>query len=1110
MTNVITVQPWTVAPKSDGTGSSVTNTLTNVPTPGNLLVAFLANGDTGAVDINMVSFNDNFGDGVSWTPMTVNPVPMGVTGNNRQRGYYKIAGTPSGGGKAVQCTITGTQALALFVAEYGVDSGTPTWSVDGGQVAGHDASSGPANAGSIVATGDTGVLIGFSASDGPSWTPGSLFTTRASNSVWASYRVEDRTYAAPGTYAVDWSATGSIFNWAALGIAFKATFGPTLPNGTITDVSVDRDAGTATLTVTLNSPAPASGCYAHFSSVDVTAVAGQYYTTSEGTLRFAAGETTKTIRVPILATAEGPKKSFNYVISGLSANATLGTSTGTITITLDYVPTVPTVVTGSAMRDEIPKIIGIPMVGTPITYLSARLPGTPAATASRVKVNGVLKASGTTSVSYTPVIDDAAMMVTVEVDYAGPVSTVSMPMPILSDEWMMPTPIVKDAGFTLTSNSQVGTNIYYIDPVGGVAPNLIQAYGWNGTNIIDSTGSTTGAGGVPYGTDPLNPTGPVVASKYSAAILLDVYGNAPGVRVGGAGYGPGGPEYSATTNRRQSSNWYLYKRGTTLDIDDDLTGYIAACATLGTTSLYTTAGLASLGGASWAARQVFGSYGPTSTERATITKKTGGAMVLRNPSGVVSWSNVQYMDLIFNGKVRNPGVIPAKAFSMVDGSEGDRVWATGCMTFGCMNTPVQGGDRHFMFYRTAIIDAFGTAGSGHTQGIFSSGLTGNARMQVMDCFMAQNGFRFDPQPIREAWDSIPVFSSGTSYADEALVTAPDGKIWLARGAKTPAAWTGTGWVVAGTNRKPVPEDVFARNNYWSGKFSATEAFVTRSILFPAASGEQLMRDRGRVESNLFYSGYLGAAGGGGHDSGTTMTNQILDNVFFSYSDGTGSNPAWNMGLAMGAANSSVRRNIVSRQLVTGGYSFTLESVAWEGSGYVYKNPVLNNKVEFNILDTGSAAPVSIMDGYRGATGSATPTTDAQMALTRANYGVGPGVLNNSVSNNWLITTNGAFSTYTQTTGAPATDTTNTTHTGNVTYASRAAAATALGGVDSTRTPATYLTSLGFVLEGTDTDGVKKWVDLWKTQRRGNWNNDLTAVPVINYVRAGFGMAALET
>lgn len=850
-------------------------------------------------------------------------------------------------------------------------------------------------------------------------------------------------------------------------------------------------------------------------------------TLSGGNITVPAGVTSFTVTVATInnASVDG-SRAYTLTIGGASGTGSISdddapspaftatltaltNATGMVT-TLAYINPGSGSTVGSAIRDDIPKIVGIPTVGAPIAYLSARLPGSPAATASRILVNGVLKASGTTTVSYTPVLADAALMVTVEVDYAGPVSTVSMPMPILENEWMLPTPVTKDPAYSLTSNSQVGTNIYYIDPVDGVAPNLIQAYGWNGSAIIDSAGSTTGAGGVPYGTDPLNPTGPVIASKYSAAILLDVYGNAPGVRVGGAGYGPGGPEYSATTNRREASNWYLYKRGTVLDIDDDLTGYIAACATLGTTCQYTTSGLASLGGSSWATRQVFGSYGSTATERATFTKKTGGAMVLRNPSGVVSWSNIQYMDLIFNGKIRNAGVIPAKAFSMVDGSDGDRVWATGCLTFGCMNTPVQGGDRHFMFYRTAIIDAFGTASSGHTQGIFSSGLTGNARMQVLESFMAQNGFRFDPQPIREAWDSIPAFSAAASYADEALAMAPDGKIWVARGAKTPSAWTGTGWVVAGNNRKPVPEDVFARNNYWSGKFSATEAFVSRSVLFPAASGEQLMRDRGRVEANLIYSGYLGSAAGGGHDGGTTVTNQILDNVFFSYSDGTGSNPAWNMGLAMGAANASVRRNIVSRQLVTGGYSFTLESVAWEGSGYVYKNPVLSNKIEFNILDTGTAASVAIMDGYRGATGSAFPTTDAEMALTRANYGAGPGVLNNSVSNNWFITTNGAFSTYTQTTGAPATDTTNTIHTGNATYASRAAAAAALGGVDGTRTPATYLTSLGFTLEGTDTDGVKKWVDLWKTQRRGNWNSALTAPPVIDYVRAGFGMSALDT
>jgi hypothetical protein len=777
----------------------------------------------------------------------------------------------------------------------------------------------------------------------------------------------------------------------------------------------------------------------------------------------------------------------------------------------------------SIYRDSIPTIVSIPLVGTPISYTSARLPGSPAATATRIRVAGVTVASGTTTASYSPVLADAAKMLTVEVDY-GATATVSMPMPILSDEWMVPTPVIRDAGIALTSDSQPGTNIYYIDPVGGVGPNLIQAYGWNGTNIIDSTGSTTGAGGVAYGTDPLNPSGPVVAGKHSTAVFLDRYGNLPGVRNGfGSGYGPGEAEYSGTSNRRGSSQWYLIKRGTTLDLTDDLADYKAACTSLGADCQYTYSGLATHGGTSWAARQVIGAYGPLATARPIITQRAGvaaGAIVARNASGYAEsgWSNVQYMDLVFNGKIRNGLVDPVYGFSFIGGAIGANVWATGCLITGCMNNPVQGAERQFMFYRSMITDVFKNPGPGHSQGIFSSGANRNGKMQLLESFMAHNGFKCDPARIRDGWDSIPVFSPASSYGLQDLVIAPDGKAWLSVSANSAAAWTGgpyaenTGWMLAGVNRQPVAADVFCRNNYWSAGMSPTESFAIRCVLLPGATGEQISRAGSRVESNLMLTGYSSQGGGGGY-AGTSASGGVIDNVIFPYADG-GQNPGWGTGLSMGAGYTRVARNIVSRQATTGGASFTLAAVAWETSGFVYSYPVRNNLIEFNIFDSGSATPLGVEDGYRTAVYSASDVTNnpqraAETLATRTNYGAGPGVLNNSMSNNWLITSNVAFSSYTPSPGSPATDITNTTATGNVTYATRAAAATALGGVDSTRSIRTYLTSIGQTVPVTDIYGVNTWISLWELQRRGNWNTAITAVPAINYVRAGFGMQSLS-
>jgi len=268
------VQTFTAANKSNGTGSTVTNTLTSVPTAGNLLVAFLANGDSGG-DITVSSFDDNIGDGVGWTAMTVNPVPLGASSSSRHRGYYKVVGTPSGGSKAVQCTITGTQALALFVAEYGVASGSPTWTVDGSQISANVSSAGPGNAGNITTTGTDNVLIGFSGTDGAVFIAGTSYTRQATSTVWASYAAEDRLVTSTGTYAVDWTdGGGGTANWAAIGISFNAATGSSATISTITGTTV-TEASSVVFTTTMSGTG--GGTFAY--SWSGTATSADYTTT---------------------------------------------------------------------------------------------------------------------------------------------------------------------------------------------------------------------------------------------------------------------------------------------------------------------------------------------------------------------------------------------------------------------------------------------------------------------------------------------------------------------------------------------------------------------------------------------------------------------------------------------------------------------------------------------------------------------------------------------------------------------------------------------------------------------------------------------------------------
>ncbi len=78
----------------------------------------------------------------------------------------------------------------------------------------------------------------------------------------------------------------------------------------------------------------ASSVSVQYATADGTAKAGSDYTATSGTLTFAAGESVKTIAVPILADRlDEPDETFTFTLSNVSGGATLGTpATATVTI----------------------------------------------------------------------------------------------------------------------------------------------------------------------------------------------------------------------------------------------------------------------------------------------------------------------------------------------------------------------------------------------------------------------------------------------------------------------------------------------------------------------------------------------------------------------------------------------------------------------------------------------------------------------------------------------------------------------------------------------------------------------------------------------------------
>jgi len=111
-----------------------------------------------------------------------------------------------------------------------------------------------------------------------------------------------------------------------------------LPALTVQDVTtVNETAGNLSTTVSL-SAASALGVTVNYTTIDSTALDGSDYTAVSGTLSFAAGETSKTVSIPILGdNIDENDEQFILEISG-PANAVIGTAQAVMTITDDDAP----------------------------------------------------------------------------------------------------------------------------------------------------------------------------------------------------------------------------------------------------------------------------------------------------------------------------------------------------------------------------------------------------------------------------------------------------------------------------------------------------------------------------------------------------------------------------------------------------------------------------------------------------------------------------------------------------------------------------------------------------------------------------------------------------
>lgn len=113
--------------------------------------------------------------------------------------------------------------------------------------------------------------------------------------------IDDQTVTETGTRTLGGPANATATKRPTLRYEYTVGPPPTPPNWTISSPTVDSDAGTVTLVVTLDAPAPSGGFSGEVDTYDITAVAGVDYTAQVAVpFSISAGNTSGNIVIPIL------------------------------------------------------------------------------------------------------------------------------------------------------------------------------------------------------------------------------------------------------------------------------------------------------------------------------------------------------------------------------------------------------------------------------------------------------------------------------------------------------------------------------------------------------------------------------------------------------------------------------------------------------------------------------------------------------------------------------------------------------------------------------------------------------------------------------------------
>lgn len=782
----------------------------------------------------------------------------------------------------------------------------------------------------------------------------------------------------------------------------------------------------------------------------------------------------------------------------------------------------------SIVASSAPLVVSKPIIltaieGSTVLYLGATFVGSGASITLTELVNytgAVIASSTSATVTYTAKFDEYLKLRQTITSPGGSVTTTSYEVGTtpINTGWDIPSPVVRDTSvYALTNVNQPGTRLHYVSYSSGVQPSEVVYYLWNGTNIIDKFGSTTGVGGVPYGTDPMNPTGPVIASKYYCAVGPTREWTEVGIRSGDFNFKAVGPTQFSfiTPHRHDKPDWFLFKRGDTFNLRTDKTEY----ATYATSWTANACSLTIYGGATEGGRQVLGAYGPVTTDLPKIILPSdvagSNAVFLRSGNSPLC-QNILITDLEFNNRTRLTTDYYYTYFANINGSpvESKNFKVQGCrfiaMGTGDVNTGSPRGNLKAEFYRCICVDAYsGIKFGAHISAAHQGGsVQETSHVWFNQCLIARNGFaNIDPSRIEDpsatwsSWNLSNTYPAGSviRYTDNELYMClndiPAGTAFVSAGDEKRWDFIGTKWRqisnYAGTVARGTAWD---RNLYLDGPASLSDSVVLRG-----PSGEQFRNGGIDISRNFFMTGYWTIASDYVIGVSDNYSCKVYDNVvevFYQSGNHIGQGPT----LTLGARNVDIKRLLVTRaspqSTTTGGFGVSLNCFGqtYEEINAIQWNRTSNNKISDSIIDAGPAPAVYVSDGLRTSTSFQQP----QLPM--------PATVGNSFENCKFISSNAAPLTYDRRYDGPLTS--DTAYNSCTTYTSRSQAATANSWTDTSRTLKTYLQSIGITVNSID--GVHEYVQNISLMHRGNWtaNEKFTSKPIINHVRTGWGMPAL--